>query len=107
MEKIIAAFRVRLSCWVATSHRRQDFVAACPSIDIRRIENARQFYDFVCALEAASPQPPICVTSPPASWHSHLRISKAQPSQPWRRARDAISAIASVFFPAPMTSGRF
>jgi hypothetical protein len=60
MEKIIAAFPRTFELLgddQATVVR--DFVAACPSVDIRRIENARQFYDFVCGRwEAAPPQPP-------------------------------------------------
>ena len=37
----------------------RDFVEACPSVDIRRIENARQFYDFACARwQRQPPQPP-------------------------------------------------
>jgi hypothetical protein len=60
MEKIIAAFPRTFELLgddQATIVR--DFVAACPSVDIRRIENARQFYDFVCARwEATPPQPP-------------------------------------------------
>jgi hypothetical protein len=60
MEKIIAAFPRTFGILggdQATIVR--DFVAACPSVDIRRIENAHQFYDFVCARwEATSPQPP-------------------------------------------------
>jgi hypothetical protein len=60
MEKIIAAFPRTFELLgddQATVVR--DFVAACPSVDIRRIENARQFYDFVCAFwETTQPQPP-------------------------------------------------
>jgi len=60
MEKIIAAFPRTFELLgddQATVVR--DFVAACPSVDIRRIENARQFYDFVCARwETTPPQPP-------------------------------------------------
>jgi len=37
----------------------RDFVEACPPIDISRLENARQFYDFLCARwRRAPPQPP-------------------------------------------------
>lgn len=60
MEKIIATFPRTFSLLggdQATVVR--DFVGACPSADVRRIENARQFYDFVCARWVATPpQPP-------------------------------------------------
>jgi hypothetical protein len=79
----------------------RDFVAACPSVDIRRIANARQFYDFVCARwEATPPQPPYLrdVASCELAL-ARLRINgKAQLPQPvvagspmrFRRNRDAV-----------------
>src|SRR5215470_14934914 len=60
MEKIIAAFprTFELLGGVRASIVR-DFVTACPAVDIRRIENARQFYDFANARwEVTPPQPP-------------------------------------------------
>jgi hypothetical protein len=60
MQKIMAAFP-RTFDLLGGDHAIvvRDFVAACPSVDIRRIANARQFYDFVCARwEATPPQPP-------------------------------------------------
>jgi hypothetical protein len=102
MEKIIAAFPRTFELLggdQATVVR--DFVAACPSVDIRRIENARQFYDFVCARwEAKPPQPPYLrdVASCELAM-TRLRIKhKARPAQPvaagrairFRRDRDAV-----------------
>jgi hypothetical protein len=60
MEKIITALP-------RTFHRLEAdraaivraFVEACPSTDITRLENARQFYDFLCARwRKAPPEPP-------------------------------------------------
>jgi hypothetical protein len=79
----------------------RDFVAACPSVDIRRIANARQFYDFVCARwEATPPQPPyLCdVASCELAIASLRSTGKSQPLQPvaagramrFRRNRDAV-----------------
>jgi hypothetical protein len=102
MEKIIATFPRTFQLLggdQATIVR--DFVAACPSVDIRRIENARQFYDFVCARwEVKSPQPPYLrdVASCELAM-AGLRIKqKARPSLPtaagravrFRRNRDAM-----------------
>jgi hypothetical protein len=102
MQKIIAAFPRTfelLDMDQATAVR--DFVAACPSVDIRRIANARQFYDFVCARwEATPPQPPYLrdVASCELAL-ARLRINgKAQLAQPvfarrpmrFRRNRDAV-----------------
>jgi hypothetical protein len=102
MEKIIAAFPRTFELLggdQATVVR--DFVGACPSVDIRRIENARQFYDFVCARWVATPpQPPYLrdVASCELAM-AGLRIKhKARPSQPaaaghamrFRRNYDAV-----------------
>jgi hypothetical protein len=102
MEKIIAAFPRTFELLgddQATVVR--NFVAACPSVDIRRIENARQFYDFVCARwEAAPPQPPYLrdVATCELAIASLRTRGKGQPSQPvavgralrFRRNRDAV-----------------
>ena len=102
MEKIIAAFPRTFELLgddQATVVR--DFVAACPSVDIRRIENARQFYDFVCARwEATPPQPPYLrdVASCELAIATIRIKHKARPSQPvaaghamrFRRNRDAV-----------------
>lgn len=102
MEKIIAAFPRTFELLggdQATVVR--DFVGACPSVDIRRIENARQFYDFVCARRVATPpQPPYLrdVASCELAM-AELRIKhKTRPSQPvaagrairFRRNRDTV-----------------
>lgn len=102
MEKIIAAFPRTFELLgddQATVIR--DFVAACPSVDIRRIENARQFYDFVCAhWETTPPQPPYLrdVASCELAIATIRIKHKARPSQPvaaghtmrFRRNRDAV-----------------
>ena len=102
MEKIIAAFPRTFDLLgddQATVIR--DFVAACPSVDIRRIENARQFYDFVCARwEATPPQLPYLrdVTSCELAIATIRIKGKARPSQPvaaghamrFRRNREAV-----------------
>jgi hypothetical protein len=102
MEKIIAAFPRTfelLGADQATIVR--DFVAACPSVDIRRIENARQFYDFACARwETTPPQPPYLrdVASCELAIVRLRMMGKAQRSQPvaagramrFRRNRDAV-----------------
>jgi hypothetical protein len=102
MEKIIAAFPRTFELLgddQATVVR--DFVAACPSVDIRRIENARQFYDFVCARwETTPPQPPYLrdVASCELAIATIRIKHKARPSQPvaaghtmrFRRNRDAV-----------------
>ena len=102
MEKIIAAFpRTFEILGGIQAAVVRDFVAACPSVDIRRIENARQFYDFVCARwETTPPQPPYLrdVASCELAL-ARLRINgKAQLPQPvvagspmrFRRNRDAV-----------------
>jgi hypothetical protein len=102
MGKIIAAFPRTFA--LLDSDRAalvRDFVAACPSIDIRRIENARQFYDFMLAhWEATPPQPPFLRDVAACEFAiARLRMrGKAQPSQPVaagralriRRNRDAV-----------------
>ena len=102
MQKIIAAFPRTFELLggdQATVVR--DFVAACPSVDIRRIANARQFYDFVCARwEATPPQPPYLrdVASCEVAIATIRIKHKARPSQPlaaghtmrFRRSRDAV-----------------
>jgi hypothetical protein len=86
MEKIIAAFPRTfelLSGDQATVVR--DFVVSCPSVDIRRIENVRQFYDFVCARWLATPpQPPYLrdVASCELAMAGLRSKHKARPSQP-------------------------
>jgi len=102
MEKIIAAFpRTFELLGDDQAAAVRDFVAACPSVDIRRIENARQFYDFACARwEATPPQPPYLrdVASCELAIASLRVRGKAQPSQPaaagramrFRRNRDAV-----------------
>jgi hypothetical protein len=60
MEKIIAAlpktFRLLGADRAAII---REFVEACPPTDIGRIENARQFYDFLCARwRREPPEPP-------------------------------------------------
>jgi hypothetical protein len=102
MEKIIAAFprTFELLGGIRASIVR-DFVTACPAVDIRRIENARQFYDFACARwEVTPPQPPYLRDVASCEFAmAHLRInSKRLPSRPvttgrtmrFRRNRDAV-----------------
>jgi hypothetical protein len=102
MQKIIAAFPRTFELLggdQATVVR--DFVAACPSVDIRRIANARQFYDFVCARwETTPPQPPYLrdVASCEVAIATIRIKHKARPSQPlaaghtmrFRRSRAAV-----------------
>ncbi len=101
MEKIIAAFPRTFELLgdnQATVVR--DFVAACPSVDIRRIENARQFYDFACARWETTPQPPYLrdVASCELAIARLRMTGKRQPSQDvatgramrFRRNRDAV-----------------
>jgi len=100
MEKIIAAFPRTFELLggdKATLVR--DFVAACPSVDIRRIENARQFYDFVCARwEATQPQPSYLRDVASCEFAMARLRGRVQPSQPvasgramrFRRNRDAV-----------------
>jgi hypothetical protein len=101
MEKIIAAFPRTFELLADQATVIRDFVAACPSVDIRRIENARQFYDFVCARwETAPPQPPYLrdVASCELAIATIRIKHKARPSQPvaaghtmrFRRNRDAV-----------------
>jgi hypothetical protein len=102
MEKIIAAFpRTFELLGDDQASVVRDFVAACPSVDIRRIENARQFYDFVCARSETTP-PQLPYLRDVASCElaiATIRIKhKARPSQPiaaghmmrFRRNRDAV-----------------
>jgi hypothetical protein len=101
MEKVIAAFPRTFELLDDKATVVRDFVAACPSIDIRRIENARQFYGFVCARwQAMPPQPPYLrdVASCELAMATLRVKGKAQPSQPvvagramrFRRNRDAV-----------------
>jgi hypothetical protein len=100
MEKIITAFPRTFELLgddQATVVR--DFVAACPSVDIRRIENARQFYDFArVRWETAPPQPPYLgdVASCELAMATIRIKHKARPPQSaatatrFRRNRDAV-----------------
>jgi hypothetical protein len=102
MEKIVAAFpRTFELLGDDQGTVVREFVTACPSVDIRRIENARQFYDFVCVRwEAKPPQPPYLRDVAACELAmAGLRIKhKAPPSQPvaarrairFRRNRDAV-----------------
>ena len=75
------------------------FVESCPSVDIRRIENARQFYDFACARwQRQQPQPPYLhdiATCELAIADMRMK-GKARPPQPattgrrFRRNRDVV-----------------
>jgi hypothetical protein len=86
MEKIIAAFPRTFELMgddQATVVR--DFVAACPPVDIRRIVNARQFYDFACARwKTTPPRPPHLhdVASCEFAIANLRSKGKAQPPQP-------------------------
>jgi hypothetical protein len=103
MEKIVATFSRTFEIMGSEDRASivRDFVEACPSVDIKRIENARQFYDFACARwQKKSPQPPYLrdvATCELAM--ADIRVKgKAQPSQPaaagratrFRRNRDAV-----------------
>jgi hypothetical protein len=101
MEKIIAAFPRTFELLADQATVIRGFVATCPSVDIRRIENARQFYDFVCGRwDATPPQPPYLRDVAACELAiATIRIKhKAQPSQPvaaghtmrFRRNRDAV-----------------
>jgi hypothetical protein len=101
MEKIIAAFPRTFELLDDKATLVRDFVAACPSIDIRRIENARQFHGFVCERwQAAPPQAPYLrdVASCELAMATLRVKGKAQPSQRavagrpirFRRNRDAV-----------------
>src|SRR5262245_30130630 len=101
MEKISAAFPRTFEILGADRAALvRDFVAACPSVDIRRIENAHQFYYFICARwEATPPRPPYLrdVAACELAMAGLRMTGKAQPSQPvatgcamqFRRNRDA------------------
>jgi hypothetical protein len=60
MEKISAAFPRTFQLLGAESAAIvREFVEACPPVDITRLENARQFYNFLCARwRHAPPEPP-------------------------------------------------
>ena len=102
MEKIIAAFpRTFELLGDDQAAVVRDFVAACPSVDIRRIENARQFYDFLSTRwETTPPRPPYLrdVASCELAIATIRIKHKARPSQPvaaghtmrFRRNRDAV-----------------
>jgi hypothetical protein len=59
MEKISAVF-FRTFQLLGPDHAAivREFTAACPPIDISRLENARQFYDFLCARWRHQPLKP-------------------------------------------------
>src|SRR5262249_43411199 len=59
-EKIVSAFPCTFEIMGGEDRADivHDFVEACPSVDIRRIENARQFYDFACARWQKKPPQP-------------------------------------------------
>src|SRR5262249_13175750 len=60
MEKIQAVFPLTFRLLAdARAEIVRDFTEACPPIDISRIENARQFHDFLCTRwRRRSPEPP-------------------------------------------------
>jgi hypothetical protein len=61
MEKVVGSFARTFKIMGGEERTNivRDFVEACPSVDIRRIENARQFYDFACdRWQKIPPQPP-------------------------------------------------
>jgi hypothetical protein len=106
MEKIIASFprTFEIIGGEERANMVRDFVEACPSVDIRRIENARQFYDFACARwQRTPPQPPHLrdVATCELAMADVRMKGKGQTSRPaaagrgirFRRNRDA------VFFP--------
>ena len=103
MEKINSTFPRTFEIMVNDDRAAivRDFVKACPSVDIRRIENARQFYDFACARwQRRPPRPPYLRDIATCELAiADLRIKgKAQPPQPgttghgvrFRRNRDAV-----------------
>jgi hypothetical protein len=104
MEKIIAAFPHTFEIMRGDEDLAdvmRDFVEAYPSVDIRRIENARQFYDFLRARwQRKPPQPPYLrdVATCELAMADVRMKGKAQPSQPvaagrairFRRNRDAV-----------------
>jgi hypothetical protein len=59
MEKIGAAFP-RTFQLLGTDHNAiaREFVEACPPVDITRLENARQFYNFLCTRWRHEPPKP-------------------------------------------------
>jgi hypothetical protein len=59
MEKISAVFHRTIGLLGSDQDAIvREFVGACPSIDITRLENARQFYDFLCARWRHEPVDP-------------------------------------------------
>jgi len=103
MEKIVGSFARTFEIMGGEDRADivRDFVEACPSVDIRRIENARQFYDFACARwQKNPPQPPYLrdVATCELAMADLRTKGKGQPSQPaaagrgvrFRRSRDAV-----------------
>jgi len=103
MDKIIASFPRTFAIMGADDRADmvRDFVEACPSVDIRRIDNARQFYDFACSRwQRTPPRPPYLrdvATCELAMADVRLK-GKGHPLQPvaaghpfrFRRNRDAV-----------------
>ena len=93
----------------------REFVEACPPIDIGRLENARQFYDFLCARwQRKPPSRRICATSRPANLRARRSASASKPgvrgsqlASSARRAAASAVAPASSSCAAPTISGRF
>src|SRR5262249_8399028 len=94
MEKIIAAFPHTFALRGDTQATvTGDFDTACPSVDIRRIENARQFYDFVCARWEATPPQQAYLRDVASCELAIARVrmrGKARPSQPMAAAGRAM-----------------
>jgi hypothetical protein len=103
MEKVVGSFPRTFEIMGSEDRADivRDFVEVCPSVDIRRIENARQFYDFACARwQKKPPQPPYLpdVATCERAMADVRNKGKGQPSQPaaagrgvrFRRNRDAV-----------------
>jgi hypothetical protein len=74
IDKITAVFQKTLQIVQDPGALIRTFVDAYPPIDVQRIENARQFYEFLCGRwQDRPPDPPISAMSRRAN-------SPAQPS---------------------------